>query len=89
MRTREIRERIRTIGFERGVVYCLEAQNEKLAQLETDLREVGVYMNKIVDTITGMTAVAERMKETVERLNMREGPAHPELGDSTNALDKE
>lgn len=89
MRTREIRERVQTMGFEHGVVYCLEAQNEKIAQIQTDLREVGLYMNKIVDTITGMTTVAERMKETVERLNMREGPAHPELGDSTNALDKE
>jgi len=89
MKTKEIRDRVRSMGFERGVVYCLEAQNEKITQLQTDLREVGLYMNKIVDTITGMTAVAERMRETVDRLNMRDEQAHPELGDSTNALDKE
>lgn len=85
MKTREIRDRIKTMGFERGAVYCLEAINEELIQTRRDLNELASYLDKMTDSMSGMMVVAERMKETIDRNRMGED----ELGPNTNALDKD
>lgn len=85
MKTKEIRDRIKSIGFERGTVYSLEAINEQLLQTRRDLRELAVYMDKLVDNMDGMLGVAARMKEVIERGEQKE----EDLGPNTNSLDKE
>lgn len=85
MKTREIRDRVKSMGFERGTVYCLEAINEELLQTRRDLNELASYLDKMTDSMSGMMVVAERMKETLDRNRM----AEDELGPNTNALDKD
>lgn len=84
MKTKEIRERIGSMGFERGVVFVLEAQNEMLLQTRRDLSELASYFDKMVESFTGVITVAERMKETIDKNQMKE----EELGPNTNSLDK-
>lgn len=85
MQTREIRDRVKTMGHERGVVYCLEAINEQLLQTRRDLNELATYFDKMTDSLTGVVTVAERMKEVIDKNRMRE----EDLGPNTNSLDKE
>lgn len=85
MRTREIRDRITSMGFERGVVYSLEAQNEMLIQTRRDLNELAAYFDKMVDSLNGVVTVAERMKDVIDKGKMKE----EDLGPNTNSLDKD
>lgn len=85
MKTREIREHIQSRGFERGVVYVLEAQNEMLIQTRRDLNELASYFDKMVDSLDGITIVAERMKDVIDKGRLKE----EDLGPNTNSLDKE
>lgn len=84
MKTREIRERIQSMGFERGVAYVLEAQNEMLIQTRKDLGELALHFDKLIDSMDGMLAVAGRMKEKIEQFEKNDH----DLGESTEALDK-
>jgi hypothetical protein len=88
MKTKEIRDRIKSMGFERAVTYCLEAMNEQHIQTRRDLTELAVMFNKMTDALVGVTNVAEAMKEQVDKFKMTE-LAEPELGSNTNSLDKE
>lgn len=85
MKTREVREHIQSRGFERGVVYCLEAQNEMLIQTKRDLNELASYFDKMVDSLEGVVTVAERMKDVIDKSRLKE----EDLGPNTNALDKD
>lgn len=85
MKTREIRDRVRAMGFERGAVYCLEAINEELLQTRRDIKELATYFDKMVDSMSGMMTVAERMKDMIDKNKMSE----EDLGPNTNSLDKE
>lgn len=85
MKTREIRDRIKSMGFERGAVYCLEAINEELLQTRRDIRELAQHFDKMVDSMGGMMVVAERMKDVIDRAKLSE----EDLGPNTNALDKQ
>lgn len=85
MKTREIRDRVKSMGFERGVVYCLEAQNEMLIQTKRDLNELASYFDKMVDSLEGVVTVAERMKDVIDKGRLKE----EDLGPNTNSLDKE
>lgn len=82
MKTREIRDRIKAVGFERGAVYCLEAINEELIQTRRDLNEMAAYFDQLVNAMGGMITVSERMKEYLDQHKMR----HGELGPNTHAL---
>lgn len=87
MKTREIRDRVKSMGFERGAVYVLEALNEELLQTRRDIRELAHHFDKLVDSMNGVMTVAGRMKETIEKF---ERPAEEDiLGPNTNSLDKE
>lgn len=83
MKTREIRDRIKSMGFERGTVFCLEAMNEQSLQNARDLKELAHYFDKLVTSMDGMLSVAQTMKERIEKM-----PAEEDLGPNTNALDK-
>lgn len=85
MKTREIRDRVKSMGFERGAVYCLEAINEELLQTRRDIRELATYFDKLVDSMNGITTVAERMKDVIDKAKLSE----EDLGPNTNSLDKE
>lgn len=85
MKTREIRDRVKSMGFERGVVYCLEAINEELLQTRRDIRELATYFDKMVDSMNGITTVAERMRDVIDKSRL----AEEDLGPNTNSLDKE
>lgn len=85
MKTREIRDRIKSMGFERGITYCLEALNEEHQQTRRDLAELATYFDKLTDTMGGMMTVAERMKEVIDKNRMKE----EELGPNTHSLGSE
>jgi hypothetical protein len=84
MKTKEIRERIQALGFERGTVYCLEAMNEMTIQTRKDLAELAIHFDKLVDSMDGMLAVAGRMKEKIESFEKNDH----DLDESTESLDK-
>lgn len=85
MKTREIRERVTAMGFEQGVVYCLEAMNEMQLQTKRDLNELAVYFDKMVASFDGMMVVAGKMKDVIDKNRL----AEEDLGPNTNSLDKE
>jgi hypothetical protein len=85
MKTREIRERIKSMGFEQGVVYCLEAINETQQQNARDLKELATYFEKLVGSMDSMLVVAGNMKQVIQRSE----PAEEDLGPNTQALDRE
>lgn len=82
MKTKEIRERIQSMGFERGAVYVLEALNEQHIQTRRDLAELAAYFDKLVDSMNGVVVVAERMKEHIDKNRMKE----EDLGPNTYSL---
>ena len=86
MKTREIRDRITSMGFDKGVVYCLEAINEEVLQSRRDLRELATYFDKLVSSMDGMMVVASNMKQLIDNSMMAEEDT---LGPNTNALDKD
>lgn len=86
MRTREIRDRFKSMGVERATLYCLEAINEELLQTRRDLQELATYFDKMVESFDGVVNVAARMKETIEKNEQR---YEDELGPNTNSLDKD
>lgn len=84
MKTREIKDRIKAMGFERGTVYTLEALNEELLQTRRDLRELAVYFDKLTDSMNGVMVVAGNMKAVLDANAQREddlGPNTHSLGD--------
>lgn len=85
MKTREIRDRVKAMGFEQGVIFCLEAINEMQAQHARDLKELATYFDKLVSTMDGMMNVAGAMKKMIEASD----PVEEDLGPNTNALDKD
>lgn len=85
MKTREIRERLTSMGYERGTLYVLEALNEMQLQTQRDIRELASYFDKMVDSFNGITTVAERMKDIIDKGTQKE----EDLGPNTNSLDKE
>ncbi len=89
MKTKDIRITLQSRGFERGVAEVLEAINEEMLQTRRDLRELAHLFDKLTDTLNGMMTVAGNMKDVIDKYNMREDPAHPELGPSTQGLDKQ
>lgn len=85
MKTKEIRDRVKSMGFERGALYCLEAINEELLQTRRDIRELAMYFDKMVDTMGGMMTVAESMKDVLDRGRIKED----DLGPNTHSLGME
>lgn len=85
MKTKEIREILTRMGYERGAAYILESQNEMLLQTRKDLTELATYFDKMVDSFNGVIAVAGRMKETIERFDKQ--TEQDGLGESTEGLD--
>lgn len=82
MKTRDIRETISRRGND-GVIFVLESLNEQILQTRRDLNELATYFNKMVDSMDGMLAVAERMKQTIEE------PEADGLGSSTQSIGTE
>lgn len=80
LKTRDIRDILQRKG-DHGVLYVLEAQNEHILGIQNDLREMGIMLDKIIDAVSGVVAVGERMKSTLES-------AEGDLGPNTHALDR-
>jgi hypothetical protein len=88
MKTKEIRERVKSMGFERGVMYALEAMNEAAIQDQRDLKELAHYFDKMVDAFNGVIAVADQMKSAVERID-KNRLSEEQLGANTHSLGTE
>ena len=82
MKTKDIRDRIKAMGFEKGTVYTLEAMNEELLQTRRDIRELANYFDRMVDSMNGMMTVAQSMKDVLDARSQRED----ELGPNTHSL---
>lgn len=83
MKTREIRERLQSMGFEKGTLYCLEAINESILGLAKNVMSLANDQNKIIDTIGNVVGVAGAMKEHLDKIV--EGD-DDDLGPSTQSI---
>lgn len=84
MKTREIRDYIASMGFERGTVHVLESLNEAINQNARDMKELAHMFDKMVDSMDGMMTVAGAMKDKLAHMQQKEDG----LDGNTNALDK-
>lgn len=88
MKTREIRQHISAQGFERGVVFVLEAMNEQLQQCHKNTVELAKLIDRMSNVMSNYDAGAGAMKRSLEQI--QRGQKHEaELGPNTNSLDKE
>lgn len=83
MKTREIRERLQSMGFEKGTMYCLEAINESILGLTKSVMSLADDQNKIIDTIGNVVGVAGAMKDHLTKIE--EGD-DDDLGPSTQSI---
>lgn len=88
MKTREVRERIQSMGFEKGVVWCLEALNEQQIQLGRDINELAQLFDKLTDSMQQLTGAMEHAKSAVESLQERQ-QQEDGLGVNTQALGRD
>lgn len=82
LNAREIKHVINNKGFEKGLVYLVEALAEQDKSLHRALNELASYFNQLVDSMNGVMAAASAMKQVVESVDPRE----PELGSNTQRL---
>ena len=84
MKTNAIQDKIKNMGFERGVQWVLESHNERLKTMQVNLTECADQLNRVMDQLTGLIQVAG-----AHDLKFKE-MAHPELGENTMRIgDKE
>jgi lauroyl/myristoyl acyltransferase len=68
LKARQVRDILRDKGTDKGVVYVLETLAEQDAHMMKRLVELAQYFDKMVDTMTGVTDLAGRMKAEVQRI---------------------
>lgn len=89
MKTREIRDRVRSMGHERGILYCLEAINEELIQTRRDIKELATYFDQLVSSMDSMLIVAGNMRAKIDQVEGRGEELNELLGPNTNDLGRD
>lgn len=87
LREREIEERLRTMGFERGAAYCLKELAGENAQLEKALQECGLQLTQMASILEQFTVVALKMKEAHQSILRKlpsDDPDLPRVHDPVN-----
>jgi len=65
MKARDVRPLLKEQGFERGATTILERVCEQINVLGKQQLELAQQQIKIIETMSGLTQVAQRMKEEV------------------------
>jgi hypothetical protein len=84
IRAREIEGELRNRGQEKGTLYVLQVLAEQQIALQKDMRDCADLINGMMDILNGVTAVGERMKETIAKLGQE--PKEDDLDRNTHAL---
>lgn len=73
LRERDIEQRLQSMGFERGVAFCLKELAGENAQLEKALQECALQLTQMTGILDQFSVVAGRMKEAHDSI-MRKLP---------------
>jgi len=68
VRARELRENIRTMGFEPGTIHTLERLLDEWASTRNQLRDMVQIIDQQGNMIAQFLQIGEGMKEQIERL---------------------
>lgn len=73
MMARDVTEKLRELGFERGTAHILQIVLEQHSAIRHELRETQQMMNKMTDILLQLTVVGEQMKAETERMQRKFG----------------
>jgi hypothetical protein len=79
LREREIEERLRNMGFELGVAFCLKELAGENAQLEKALKECGQQLTQMAIMMNNFVTIASRMREAHQDILRKLPPDDPSL----------
>jgi hypothetical protein len=68
LKERDVEERLRNMGFERGVTYILLEQVGEIRQLEKAMLELSQQLDKMAAMMSAFVAVAGNMKDAHQRV---------------------
>lgn len=89
MKTKEIREYIQSMGFERGVIHVLEALSEENKGLRKDLNEAGQHLLLMAQNQQQFVDFAGVIKEHVQKLERHTEEDDDDLGPSTHSIGRD
>jgi hypothetical protein len=77
VRARDLRDNIKSMGFERGVVHTLELLLDEFAGIRQHMRELTDLTSRCIDQIDTFIRVGDGLTKEIETIK-REGKQHDE-----------
>ena len=71
MKTRMIRDKIRELGTERGVIVVLETLNERVGDLEAAMTSTVQLTEMLAENIARMNAINDGVKAHIDDINKK------------------
>ena len=71
VRARDLRDNIRSMGFERGTIYTLELLLDEFAAHRENMRDMTELLAQCIDNVAKMVHVGEHAKAQIEELKRR------------------
>ena len=87
-KTRQIEQIILEKGFERGIKFVVEAQNETIRELRKSITEMAQQQMQMIDTMANVVNGAGAMKAEFEKQMKKAGLVEPQddMGPNTQDL---
>ena len=70
MRARDVKDKLKEMGFERGTAHILQVICERQSAFDQEMKAMQQMLNKMSDIMLSLTVVGEQMKKETE--NMRQ-----------------
>jgi hypothetical protein len=77
VKARDLRENIKSYGFEKGVVHTLEQLLDEFAGMRQHLKELTDLTSRCIDNMDRFTTVGDSLVKEIEKIK-REGKQHDE-----------
>jgi hypothetical protein len=73
MMARDVNDKLKELGFERGTAHLLQIILEQQSAHKHEMREMQAMLNKMTDILMSLTVVGEQMKAETERMQRKFG----------------
>ena len=73
MMARDVNDKLKELGFERGTAHILQQIIEQQSAFKHEMREMQNMLDKMIGILTQLTAVGEQMKAETERMQRKFG----------------
>ncbi len=73
MRARDVKDKLKEMGFERGTAHTLQIILERQSAFDQEIKAMSQMMAKMTDILMSLTVVGEQMKKETERMQRKFG----------------